>query len=99
MYPFFVLDLPHEATDKNVEDRYLELVKRYPPDSHPKQFSAVRQAYEAIRTQRGRLETRLFYFDNAARWDVESLPNTSRPSPTRPRLSTSELADYLRRTP
>ena len=98
MYPFFVLDLPHEATDENVKDRYLELVKRYPPDTHPKQFAAVRQAYEAVRHQRGRLETRLFYFDKAARWEVESLPNTSRQSPTRRRFSMSELADYLRRT-
>lgn len=98
MYPFFVLDLSPQASDEDVENRYRELVKRYPPDIHPRQFATVRKAYEAVRTQRSRLETRLFYFDERVRWEVDSLPNTTPKSQKRKRLSTQELTDYLQKT-
>jgi len=64
MYPFFVLDLPHDCTDQDVEDRYHALLLRFPPDVAPDQFTLIRAAYEALRDERQRLSTRLFYHDD-----------------------------------
>ena len=64
MYPFYVLDLPHDVTDAQVEARYHELVARYPPDRAPAQFQLVRRAYEALTTKDKRLSTMLFYLDD-----------------------------------
>ena len=95
MYPFLVFDLPHEATDRQVERRYQELVERYPPDREPEMFVAIRQAYEALRDQRARLKTRLFYFDRHGRaLREEALPRV--PKEARRRMSAAELTQLVR---
>jgi curved DNA-binding protein CbpA len=67
MYPFFVLGVDHDATDEQVAARYHELVRQYPPDRAPEKFTAIRAAYEALRDERSRLDTQLFYFDRTGR--------------------------------
>ena len=61
MDPFFVLDLPLDATDEQVEERYRELVARFPPDRRPGIFSEIRSAYHALKDARGRVAARLFF--------------------------------------
>jgi curved DNA-binding protein CbpA len=93
MYPFFVLDVPLDATDAQVQSRYDELVRRYPPDRFPKRFQAVRNAYEKLRTETDRLQTFLCYYDKAVTLDANAIPDTS----TRPRrrFSRAELAEII----
>jgi len=94
MYPFFVLDLPHDCTDQDVEDRYHALLLRFPPDVAPDQFTLIRAAYEALRDERQRLSTRLFYHDDDTQI-VESLATVATLQ-ERPRLSPDALAEWLR---
>jgi hypothetical protein len=64
--PFAVLGLDENADDDAVKRRYLALVRASPPDREPERFQALRQAYEAVRGQRERLERKLLHTSTAA---------------------------------
>jgi DnaJ-class molecular chaperone len=55
-----VLELPRDSDDEAIRRRYLELVRRFPPEQAPERFSAVRAAYESLRDVDVRLRRRLF---------------------------------------
>jgi DnaJ-class molecular chaperone len=63
---FAVLGVDEDAGDEAIRQRYLALVRRFPPDREPDRFQEVRQAYEAIRGQRERLEIKLLQTSTAA---------------------------------
>ena len=58
--PYTVLGLPDDADDAAVRQRYLELVRRFPPEQAPERFAVVRAAYERLRDRDARLRHRLF---------------------------------------
>jgi curved DNA-binding protein CbpA len=58
--PYHTLGLPPDADDAAVRQRYLELVRRHPPEQAPERFAAVRAAYEQLRDRDARLRARLF---------------------------------------
>ena len=60
--PYGILGLPaHEdVTDEAVRQRYLQLLREYPPEQQPVKFAAIRAAYEKIRTLPARAKYRLF---------------------------------------
>jgi curved DNA-binding protein CbpA len=58
--PYEVLGLPPDCDDEAIRWRYLELVRRHPPEHEPERFAAVRAAYEALRDLDTRLRHRLF---------------------------------------
>jgi curved DNA-binding protein CbpA len=58
--PYHTLGLPPGADDTAVRSRYLELVRRHPPEQAPERFAAVRAAYERLRDRDARLRHRLF---------------------------------------
>ncbi len=95
MYPYFVLDLPHTATAQQIEARYEELIRRYPPDHCPAQFHAVRSAYEALSSEAGRLRTRLFYVNPSAAIRAEEIPDTTPQKTASVRLTTEDLARLI----
>lgn len=47
--PFAVLGLPPGSDEASVRARYLELVKRHPPERDPVRFRAIHAAYQAAR--------------------------------------------------
>lgn len=57
--PFAVLGVSESAADAAIKQRYLALVRAFPPDREPDRFQQIRRAYEAVRTKRGRLEVQL----------------------------------------
>jgi hypothetical protein len=57
--PFTVLGVSESADDAAIKQRYLALVRAYPPDREPDRFQEIRQAYDALCTKRGRLEVQL----------------------------------------
>lgn len=57
--PFAVLGISENADDAAIKQRYLTLVRTFPPDREPDRFQEIRRAYEAVRTKRGRLEVQL----------------------------------------
>jgi len=58
--PFLVLDLPEDADDAAIRGAYLDLVRRHPPESHPQQFQAIADAYQAIKDPVDRARRLLF---------------------------------------
>jgi DnaJ-class molecular chaperone len=58
--PYDVLGVTPDADDDLIRKKYLELVRRYPPDTHGDKFNEVRAAYDALRDQRTRVAGRLF---------------------------------------
>jgi DnaJ-class molecular chaperone len=55
-----VLGVAPGSTEEQIRQRYLELVRQYPPERHPDRFAAIRQAYEALRDPIHRWEAELF---------------------------------------
>lgn len=47
--PYEFLGISVRADEATIRQRYLELVKQFPPDREPEKFRAVQSAYEAIR--------------------------------------------------
>ena len=57
--PFTVLGVDENAGDEAIKQRYLALVRAYPPDREPDRFQEYRRAYEAVRGERERLQVKL----------------------------------------
>ncbi len=64
--PFTILGVAEDADDDQIKQRYLSLVRAFPPDREPERFQAYRAAYEALRDQRKRLETKVLQTNDAA---------------------------------
>jgi curved DNA-binding protein CbpA len=64
--PFAVLGVNEDAGDEAIKQRYLALVRAYPPDREPERFQQFRRAYEAVRGERERLEAKLLHTSPAA---------------------------------
>jgi DnaJ-class molecular chaperone len=64
--PFVVLGVDDTAGDETIRQRYLTLVRAFPPDREPDRFQEIRQAYESIRDERSRLEWKLLHTGTAA---------------------------------
>jgi DnaJ-class molecular chaperone len=64
--PFAILGVGEDAGDEQIKQRYLALVRAFPPDREPERFQVYRAAYEALRDQRKRLEARLLRTSDAA---------------------------------
>jgi curved DNA-binding protein CbpA len=58
--PYAVLGVSPESDDETIRKRYLELVREFSPEQHPRRFAAVRAAYEAVKDLNSRVAYRLF---------------------------------------
>lgn len=57
--PYQTLGLSANADEAAVRRRYLELVRRHPPDRSPQKFVEIRAAYEQLRDPAKRLESQI----------------------------------------
>lgn len=55
-----VLGLSPEADEAQIRERYLALVREFPPDRAPERFAEIRAAYDALRDPLVSLERRVF---------------------------------------
>lgn len=46
---YHTLGLSPHCTEADLRKRYLELVRRFPPETHPDKFSKIREAYERLK--------------------------------------------------
>ena len=46
---YHTLGLSPDCSEEELRKRYLELVRRYPPESHPEKFSQIYEAYEKLK--------------------------------------------------
>ncbi len=58
--PYKVLNVSLDDGDAVIRRRYLEAVRRFPPDRCPEDFRRVRDAYELIGDETSRLKFLLF---------------------------------------
>jgi curved DNA-binding protein CbpA len=58
--PYEVLNLTSDATEAEIRQRYLELVRAFPPDQAPERFAAIHAAYASLRDPAERLHTQIF---------------------------------------
>ncbi len=58
--PYDTLGLSPQAEEKEIRDRYLELVRQFPPDRAPERFASIRAAYDQLRDPAVRLRSLLF---------------------------------------
>jgi curved DNA-binding protein CbpA len=57
---FDVLGLTKDASEPEIRQRYLELVRAFSPERAPERFAAIHAAYSALRDPTARLESQLF---------------------------------------
>ena len=58
--PYETLGISPLADEKEIRDRYLDLVRQFPPDRAPDRFASIRAAYEQLRDPAVRLRSLLF---------------------------------------
>ncbi len=57
---FIILDLPIDASDAQIRERYLKLVKEFTPEKAPDKFQNFTTAYEGIKDRRSRVKSKIF---------------------------------------
>ncbi|MGR9106989.1 MAG: J domain-containing protein [Gammaproteobacteria bacterium] len=58
---FELLNVPESAGDEEIRAAYLAKVREFPPERFPKEFQAVREAYDRVKTEKARIA--YLYFD------------------------------------
>ncbi|KPA14853.1 Chaperone protein DnaJ [Candidatus Magnetomorum sp. HK-1] len=56
---YLVFDLPHDATEDDIRQAYLQKVKKYTPEKEPERFRQITEAYETIKNKRIRIHNQL----------------------------------------
>lgn len=59
-----ILGLSPDASDETIRERYLELVRRFPPERFPEKFAEIRSAYDILKDLTQRLDARFFHRSN-----------------------------------
>ncbi len=57
---YHTLGLSPDSTEEELRKRYLELVRRYPPEKHPERFSKIHEAYEKLKNPLESINDMLF---------------------------------------
>ena len=83
--PFTTLGVHEDAGDDEIRQRYLALVRAFPPDLEPQRFQVHRAAYEQLQDERKRLEATLLAVNDVALSRLKaSLLQAGRPGSGRP---------------
>lgn len=60
---YHTLGLSPDCSEEELRKRYLELVRKYPPETHPERFSKIHQAYEQLKNPLERIPEMFFSMD------------------------------------
>ncbi len=66
---YLVLNVSPDAGDEEIRASYIRMVKTYTPEKHPEMFRRVTEAYDALKDERLRVETRVFGSDRSTNWE------------------------------
>lgn len=94
--PYQVLGLLPDSDDGTIRKRYLELVKKHPPERDPEKFTEIRKAYDQLRDLPTRIRTRLF--EARTTQDLDTIIEDLECRKPRPRLSLEKLLAMVRRS-
>ncbi|MGR8930682.1 MAG: J domain-containing protein [Gammaproteobacteria bacterium] len=59
--PFQIIGVNEQASDAEIKQAYLQLVKDHPPEREPQKFRQIQQAYQAIKDEDTRSSYQLFH--------------------------------------
>ncbi len=54
------LDVSPEATDEQIREQYLKMVRNHSPERDPEKFRRITEAYEALKDGRNRVREKIF---------------------------------------
>jgi curved DNA-binding protein CbpA len=94
MNPYLRLGLSPSATDAEIRQRYLELIRKHPPEAQDGQFAQISEAYEKIKTPKARINWELFDLSSPATSLPELLSQWHHHKPLKP-LSFERMSRYL----
>lgn len=87
--PYEILGVSRDAGAEAIRQRYLALVRQFPPDRDPEHFARIRRAYEDVRDPIKMLNERLFSLHSAD--TMESLTASASDQVALRRISTKTL--------
>ncbi len=61
--PYAVLGVSSTASAEEIRQSYFRLVRRFPPETHPERFKAVRAAYDALKSPLRRAQREVAQLD------------------------------------
>jgi curved DNA-binding protein CbpA len=62
--PYEIFGLNSDAGENEIRQRYLELVREFPPDRAPDRFAAIHAAYDSLRNPAERLHAQIFRIES-----------------------------------
>ncbi len=88
---YLILDLPPDADDETIRQRYLALVRTHTPESDPVTFRRITAAYEAVKDERRRIASRLFGCIGTPDYEAELMRLARARKPRRRRAGLREM--------
>lgn len=96
MNPYLVLNVPRDAEDRAIRKAYLDAIKNATPESDPKRFQMLTEAYERIKDESQRHEYLLFHRVAAGQSPLDALLRTAAILPPPKPLSFETLKEHCR---
>ncbi len=62
---YLCLGLSLDASNEEIRNSYIQLVKKHTPEKDPARFQQITEAYEAIKDERSRIKAKIFAALNA----------------------------------
>ncbi len=97
MDPYEALGVSPQADDDTIRKAYLELVRRFSPDSDPDAFKRISQAYELVKNEKLRLEHYLFNKDAPGDTPFHAFLQCVRVGEKRKPMAFEQMKVYLRK--
>jgi len=74
---FLTLGLDFNASDNEIRQNYLNLVRKHTPEQDPDKFHQITEAYEAVKDERSRINESLFgiFKINDVKSEINSIIN------------------------
>ncbi len=91
--PYEVLSVTLSDPDEVIRRHYLDAVRRFSPERHPKEFGRVKEAYERIRNEECRLKFLLFELSQGE--SITELLEEERCRKSTKRMGLSNLMELL----
>jgi curved DNA-binding protein CbpA len=67
---YLTLDLAPGASQEEIRQRYLDLIRSHPPSRDPDRFGRIAAAYEALQDDRARVRTAMFGIAAYSDWEL-----------------------------
>ena len=97
MNPYIALGVDEKADSETIRKAYVSLIKKYSPDSDPKRFQIINDAYNKIESEIKRINNRFLDESDSNRYTspFEVLEISTKMPHTRKPLSKNKFKEFL----